>query len=71
MKLNKAAIDSYGRHLLGAVVSAIAAISTLTGQSPVDFTSGDWWAAQTATAQASTGLRAAPPGTRKGVERWG
>ncbi len=44
MKLNKSAIDSYGRHLLGAVVSAIAAISTLTGQSPIDFTSGDWWA---------------------------
>jgi hypothetical protein len=44
MKLNKAAIDSYGRHLLGAVVSAIAAIGALTGQSPVDFSSGDWWA---------------------------
>lgn len=44
MNLNKAAIDSYGRHLLGAVVSAIAAIGALTGQSPVDFSSGDWWA---------------------------
>ena len=43
MKLNKAALDSYGRHLLGAIVSAIAAIGALTGQSPVDFSSGDWW----------------------------
>jgi hypothetical protein len=44
MKLNKAAIDSYGRHLLGAVIAAVAAIGALTGKSPVDFASGDWWA---------------------------
>jgi len=44
MKLNKTALESYARHLLGAVVSAIAAIGALTGQSPVDFSSGDWWA---------------------------
>lgn len=44
MKLNKAALESYGRHLLGAVISAIAAIGAMTGKSPVDFASGDWWA---------------------------
>ncbi len=44
MKLNKAALDSYGRHLLGAVIAAVAAIGALTGKSPVDFASGDWWA---------------------------
>lgn len=44
MKLNKAALESYGRHLLGAVISAIATISALTGLSPVDFDSSNWWA---------------------------
>ena len=44
MKLNKAMLDSYGRHLLGAVIAAVAAIGALTGKSPVDFASGDWWA---------------------------
>ena len=37
-------LDSYGRHLLGAVIAAVAAIGALTGKSPVDFGSGDWWA---------------------------
>ena len=37
-------LDSYGRHLLGAVIAAVAAIGALTGKSPVDFVSGDWWA---------------------------
>jgi len=44
MKLNKSMIDSYGRHLLGAVIAAVAAIGALTGKSPIDFASGDWWA---------------------------
>ncbi len=43
MKLNKSALESYGRHLLGAVISAIATISALTGLSPIDFDSADWW----------------------------
>jgi hypothetical protein len=42
--MNKAILDSYGRHLLGAVISSVAAIGALTGKSPVDFASGDWWA---------------------------
>ena len=44
MKFNKSMLDSYGRHLLGAVIAAVAAIGALTGKSPVDFASGDWWA---------------------------
>lgn len=44
MKLNKKALESYGRHLLGAVISGIAAIGALTGKSPIEFASGDWWA---------------------------
>jgi len=43
LKINKAAIESYGRHLLGAVISAIATISALTGLSPLEFNTQEWW----------------------------
>jgi hypothetical protein len=44
MTVNKALLESYLRHLGGALFSAIATVSTLTGQSPLDFSSGDWYA---------------------------
>ena len=37
---HKAAIESYGRHLLGAVVTAIAIVGN--GKSPVSFTIDQW-----------------------------
>lgn len=43
MKINKAAVESYGRHLLGAAISAIATISALTSVSPLEFNSSEWW----------------------------
>lgn len=43
MKINKAVIESYGRHLLGAAISAVATISALTGISPLEFNAEEWW----------------------------
>ena len=44
MNINKAILESYLRHLGGAIFSAIATVSALTGQSPVEFGSDDWYA---------------------------
>jgi len=42
--MNKALIESYLRHLGGAVFSAIATVAALTGKSPVAFALDDWYA---------------------------
>lgn len=44
MTINKSILESYLRHLGGALFSAIATISTITGKSPVGFESTDWFA---------------------------
>jgi len=42
--MNKALVESYLRHLGGAVFSAIATVAALTGKSPVAFALDDWYA---------------------------
>ena len=44
MTINKNIIESYLRHLGGALFSAVATIATITGKSPVAFESTDWFA---------------------------
>ena len=41
--MNKAILESYLRHLGGAVFSAIVCVSTVSGLSPVAFGSGEWF----------------------------
>lgn len=41
--MNKAILESYLRHLGGAVFSAIVGVSTVSGLSPVAFGSGEWF----------------------------
>lgn len=42
--MNKKILDSYLRHVGGAVFSAIVGISTITNLSPFAFGSGEWLA---------------------------
>lgn len=44
MTINKLVLESYLRHLGGAVFSAIASVSAITGQTPIQFGSNDWFA---------------------------
>jgi hypothetical protein len=44
MTINKKVLESYLRHLAGALFSAIATIATITGKSPIGFESTDWFA---------------------------
>lgn len=44
MTINKLVLESYLRHLGGAVFSAIASVSAITGQAPLQFSSNDWFA---------------------------
>jgi hypothetical protein len=44
MTINKKVLESYLRHLGGALFSAVAAIATISGKSPIDFGSTDWFA---------------------------
>lgn len=44
MTINKSVLESYLRHLGGALFSAVATIATITGKSPVGFESTDWFA---------------------------
>jgi hypothetical protein len=44
MTINKNILESYLRHLGGALFSAVATIATITGKSPVAFESADWFA---------------------------
>lgn len=44
MTINKRILESYLRHLGGALFSAVATISTITGKSPVAFELTDWFA---------------------------
>jgi hypothetical protein len=44
MTINKLIVESYLRHLGGALFAAIASVSTLTGETPFQFGSNDWFA---------------------------
>lgn len=44
MTINKLIVESYLRHLGGAVFAAIASVSTITGETPFQFGSNDWFA---------------------------
>jgi len=44
MTINKSILESYLRHLGGALFSAVATISTINGVSPLQFESTDWFA---------------------------
>lgn len=44
MTINKSILESYLRHLGGALFSAVATISTISGVSPLQFESTDWFA---------------------------
>jgi len=41
--MNKEILESYLRHLGGAVFSAVVGVSTVSGLSPVAFGSGEWF----------------------------
>ena len=42
MKINKALLESYGRHLSVAVITAIFAIANVSHISPLNFSLGEW-----------------------------
>lgn len=37
-------LESYTRHFIGAVLSAVMAVSALISKTPLEFSSGDWFA---------------------------
>lgn len=44
MTINKLVLESYLRHLGGAVFAAITSVSAITGETPFQFGSNDWFA---------------------------
>jgi len=43
VKINQAMIESYLRHLAGAVFSAIVTVSTISEKAPTAFNTEDWY----------------------------
>jgi hypothetical protein len=42
MKINKALLASYGRHLAGAILAGIVTVSSSTGKVPTAWTADEW-----------------------------